>query len=138
MCGIIISLENNKYIWRQFNVKREGNTEFIKLHIRKKYKSFLNTVTDWEEVWISTLPKSKTPATDNEGNILLWHYKEICESMMPSNHISKAIEIHDFLEQCRTLENTTSFNVCPSHTGSYVVSVQQLCLDIQEHLDELE
>ena len=104
----------------------------------KKYNSFLNAVADNEEVWVLTLPNSQSFAMDDDGHILLWHYKELCEFMLTQNHNPKSIEIHDFLEQCELLESSTAFSICPSHTGLYVVPMQRLRSDIQEKLDELE
>lgn len=104
----------------------------------KRYKSFLNTVTDLEEVFVGLAIDKQVFVTNDEGLTLLWPYKEFCELMLSSNQIPKAIEIHDFLEYCRSLEDSAMFSIFPTNENSYIVSAKQLILDIQEHLDELE
>ncbi len=109
----------------------------LKATPEKRYKSFLNTVADSEEVW--GLAAADQPlAVDDDGCIRLWPYKEFCELMPAPGHRPIALEVHEFLEQCRSLEDDTRFSIFPTHENSYVVSAKQLCLDIQEHLDEVE
>lgn len=104
----------------------------------KRYKSFLNTVTDLEEVFVGFTPGENVFATDNNGLTLLWSHEEICELMLSSNQIPRSIEIHDFLEYCKSIDGSSMFSVFPTSESSYIVSAKQLILDIQEHLDELE
>ena len=105
----------------------------------KRYKSFLNTVTDLEEVWL--LCSNEGYATfDEDGfiNVLLWPQKEFCDYFISNNEEAVSIEIHDFLEKCKELDDTIRFMIFPTNVDSYVVTIEKLCLDIQEHLDELE
>ena len=104
----------------------------------KRYKSFLNTVADWEEVFVGITPDGNSFATDDKGCILLWSHKEICELMVSSHHIPKVIEVHDFLKYCESIGDATMFSVFPTTENSNIVSAKQLVLDINEHLDEVE
>ena len=104
----------------------------------KRYKSFLNTVADWEEVFVGVTPIEKIFATDDKGCILLWSHREICELMISSNQIPRAIDIHDFLEYCGSIGDSTMFSIFPTNENSYIVSAKQLILDVNKHLDEVE
>lgn len=110
----------------------------LKTTPEKRYKSFLNTVADREEIWVLISTDKKTLAVSEDGYILLWPYKEFCELMLSPNLNPQTIEVHDFLEQYITLGNSTGFSIFPTNENSYIVSAEQLCMDIQEHLDELE
>ncbi len=48
-----------------------------------------------------------------------------------------SIEIHKFLEKCKTLDKSIRFMVFPTDVDTYVVTADRLREDIQEHLDEL-
>lgn len=104
----------------------------------KRYKSFLNMVADLEAIWLSSSTAQALHTVDMVTCMSLWPCQEICELMLPTGQEAMSIEIHDFLEQCTALDDTVSFMVFPTNKNSYKVTVQQLCLDIQEHLDELE
>ena len=110
----------------------------LKTTPEKRYNSFLNTVTDREEVWGLISSDQNALAVNDDGCILLWSYKEFCELMLSPGYKPKAIEVHDFLEQCKALDHSVGFSIFPTKENSYVVSAEQLCSDIQEHLDELE
>lgn len=105
----------------------------------KRYKSFLNTVADLEEVWLLSSKEGYATFDENDYiNVLVWPRKEFCELFMSSDEKAVSIEIHKFLENCKKMEDNIRFMVFPNNFDSYVVTVEQLCLDIQEHLDELE
>lgn len=104
----------------------------------KRYKSFLTTVADREEVFVGVTPHKDVFATDDKGFMLLWAHQEICELMISTNQIPRAIEIHDFLEYCGSIGNSTTFSVFPTNENSYIISAKQLILDINEYLDQVE
>ena len=119
-------------------LNKEAFEGLLKTTPQKRYKSFLNTVTDREEVWGLISTDQKTLAVSNDGCIMVWPYKEFCELMLSPNYSPQVIEVHDFLELCKTLKKSACFSIFPTNENSYVVSAEQLCIDIQEHLDELE
>lgn len=105
----------------------------------KRYKSFLNTVADQETVWL--LHSNEGYATydiDGVVYVLIWPEKEYCEFMLEKNEVPVSMEIHSFLDNCRLLDSTISFMVFPTEKDSFVVSREQLCVDIEEHLSEIE
>ncbi len=104
----------------------------------KRYKSFLTTAADREEVWGLLAADETSLAVGNDGCICLWPYREFCELMMEPEERPGAIEIHDFLEWCEALDPSVGFNVFPTRENAYVVSREQLCTDMQKYLDEVE
>lgn len=110
----------------------------LKADPQKRYRSFLDTVTDREEVWLLSSEEGEaTVELDGVLHVLVWPRKEFCELMMSSDQ-PVPIEIHEFLEQCNSLDDSVRFMVFPTNENSYIVTAEQLCTDIQAHLDELE
>lgn len=68
----------------------------------------------------------------------LYHGLVLQRILRSPNYSPKLIEVHDFLEQSKALEDSTCFSIFPTHENSYIVSAKQLYADIQEHLDEVE
>lgn len=105
----------------------------------KRYKSFLNTVADLQEVWLLSSQDGEATLTLNGFiHVLLWPREEFCRLMMTHDQETMPIEVHDFLEKCKKLDNSTRFMVFPTKENSYIVTAEQLCRDIQDHLDEVE
>ena len=78
----------------------------------KRYQSFLNTVTDREEVWL--LDSETGYATfDAEGitYLLVWPEREFCEFLQSEGERPVAIEIHDFLSRGKKLDPSVQFMV---------------------------
>lgn len=111
----------------------------IKASPEKRYKNFLNTVTDLEEVWLLYSENGYATA-DFDGfiHILLWPQKEFCKYNISKDKKPCSLEIHEFLEKCKDLDNSIRFMVFPTDINSYVVTAEQLCSDITEHLEEIE
>ena len=64
----------------------------------KRYKNFLNTVTDLEKVWLlSSKDGCVTFDVDGFVHVMLWPRKEFCEFLMTPEEIPISMEIHDFL-----------------------------------------
>ena len=105
----------------------------------KRYRSFLNTVTDLEAVWL-LLSEDGYATFDADGftHVLVWPREEFCRFPLSENDKPVSIEIHKFLEKCKTLDKSIRFMVFPTDVDTYVVTADQLREDIQEHLDELE
>ena len=105
----------------------------------KRYKSFLNTVADQETVWLLQAENGyATFDLDDTIHLLVWPSQEFCEFLMEDDEIPVAIEVHEFLELCKSLTYSIKFMVFPTEKDSFVVTVDQLCFDIEEHLAEVE
>lgn len=105
----------------------------------KRYKSFLNTVADQEVVWLLKSEDGySTFDVDGIIYLLIWPAQEFCEIIREDGEIPIAIEIHEFLEKCRSLDQHVKFMVFPTKRDSFVVSAEQLCFDIEDHLAEIE
>ncbi len=110
----------------------------LKATPEKRYKSFLNMVADLEQVWLLSSTDRETPTVKSITHMSLWPCKEFCELMVSTGQKPISIEIHYFLEQIKALNDSVIFMIFPTNENSYEVTAKQLCLDIQEHLDELE
>lgn len=105
----------------------------------KRYKSFLSTVADSEEVWL--LSSKDGYATFDEGDfihLLIWPRKEFAEMFKNEDEEAVSIEVHKFIERCETLEENIRFMVFPTDKNSYVVTTEKLTDDITAYLDEVE
>ena len=105
----------------------------------KRYKSFLSTVADLEEVWL--LFSKEGYATFDEDDfvhLLVWPRQEFAEMFKSENEEVVSIEVHKFIEQCETVEENVRFMVFPTNTDSYVVTAEKLINDINEALEEVE
>ena len=106
---------------------------------KKRYKSFLSTIADLEEVWL--LFSNEGYATfdaDNYIHLLIWPRKEFTEMFKDDDEEVVSIEVHKFIEQCETLEENIRFMVFPTDKDSYVVTAEKLINDINEALEEVE
>ena len=110
-----------------------------KASAEKRYKSFLNTVADSEKVWL-LVSECGFATYDDKGyiHILVWPQKEYCLKFASPSEFPVDIEIHDFLERCKTLDDRTRFMVFPTFENTYVVSPEQLRLDIINQLERIE
>ncbi len=105
----------------------------------KRYKSFLSTVADLEEVWLlSSNEGYATFDADNYIDLLIWPRKEFAEMFKEDDEEVISIEIHQFIEQCKTLDENIRFMVFPTNNDSYVVETETLINDINNSLDEVE
>ena len=105
----------------------------------KRYKSFLTTVADLEKVWL--LASEDGYATfDADGyiHLLVWPRKEFAELFKGNNEEVISIDVHEFVEQCETVEENIRFMVFPTNDNSYVVDSEKIISDINLHLDEVE
>ena len=105
----------------------------------KRYKSFLTTVADLEEVWL--LSSDEGYATFDEDNyihLLIWPRKEFAEMFKEDDEKVISIEVHKFIEQCEAVDENVRFMVFPTDKDSYVVTTENLINDINDYLDEIE
>ena len=97
----------------------------MKASPEKRYKSFLTTVVDLEEVWL--LSSEEGYATfDADGfiHLLIWPRKEFAELFKGNDEEVISMEIHEF--------------VFPTNDNSYVVDAEKLMDDINACLEEVE
>ena len=105
----------------------------------KRYKSFLNTVVDQESVWLLQAEDGyATFDVDGTIHLLVWPEQEFCDFIKEEGELPVAIEVHDFLEKCKAIDQSIKFMVFPTEKDSFVVTADQLCFDIEEHLAEVE
>ena len=105
----------------------------------KRYKSFLSTVTDLQEIWL-LLSKEGYATLDLDGvvHVLVWPRKEICLLYRTGSEEAVSMEVHSFIERCKKLEEDIRFMVFPTEKDTFIVTVQQMCEDLVNHLEELE
>ena len=105
----------------------------------KRYKSFLNTVTDLEEIWFIS-GKSGYSSIDIDGyiHILVFPRKEFCEILMSDDERPYSMEVHDFLGKFHSSDENIRFMVFPTKENSCIVTSHQLCEDIAAYLEEIE
>lgn len=105
----------------------------------KRYKSFLNTVTDLEEVWfLSGKAGYATIDIDGYVHVLIFPRREFCEILMSDDERPSSMEIHDFVESCQSLDENIRFMVFPTKENSYIVTSSRLCEDIAAYLEAIE
>ena len=105
----------------------------------KRYKSFLNTVADRGEVWfLASDDGVVTYDFDGFINLPVWPGKEFCFGSETGDDTAVSMEVHEFLEHCRSLNENIRLMVFPTEENAYIVDSEQLVYDIQESLDEVE
>lgn len=111
----------------------------MKASAEKRYKSFLSTVADLGTVWLLSSKDGFATYDDKDYiYLLIWPKKEFCIEFAVQDEIPVDIEVHDFIERCKNLNNQTQFMVFPTSENAYVVSPEQLQLDITEQLELIE
>ena len=75
---------------------------------------------------------------DDTIHLMGWPEQEFCDFIREEGELPVSIEIHDFLEKCKTMDQSIKFMVFPMEKDSFVVSTDQLCFDVEEHLAEVE
>lgn len=105
----------------------------------KRYKSFLTTAADQAEVWL--LSSKDGYATFDDGgyiHLLIWAHREFAVLFQSAGGEPVSMEIHDFMEQCQSLDEHFRFMVFPTQKDTYVVTTKQLCEDLAACLEEVE
>lgn len=105
----------------------------------KRYKSFLNTVADLEEVWfLSSKDGFATFDANDVKYVLIWPREEFCKYLISEGEKPSSMEIHEFLKKCVNLKASVRFMVFPTKLDSFVTTAEKLCMDIRACLDEVE
>ncbi len=105
----------------------------------KRYKSFLTTVADLEAVWLLSSEEGyATLDVDGFIHLMIWPRKEFAELFKGNDEEVMSMEIHEFVEQCKTVEENIRFMVFPTNDNSYVVDAEKLIGDINAYLEEVE
>lgn len=120
-------------------MNKKGLIGLLNTSPEKRYKSFLSTVADSEEVWLlSSKDGYATFDEDDFIHLLIWPCKEFAEMFKDDDEEVVSIEVHKFIEQCEALEENIRFMVFPTDKDSYVVTTEILINDISAYLEEVE
>lgn len=105
----------------------------------KRYKNFISTVVDHEEVWLlSNEDGYATYDDENYTNLLVWAEKQFAE-MFADRDTAVSIEIHDFCELCKEMhDDNIGFLVFYNGKDAYWVDANKILCDIQEELSLVE
>lgn len=120
--------------------ERKKMLEIIKAPLTKRYKNFINTVVDSEQVWLLDGGNGYCSYDDgNEISIIVYPTEEF------ANYFSKGatpvmMEVHEFCRECNKLdkEKNILFAVFPNDENAMQVSPQALYYDLVEALEEVE
>lgn len=105
----------------------------------KRYKSFLNMAADTQQVWMLESEEGSA-IMEAEGylHLLVWPAIEFADLVREANEEAVCMDVHDFLDQCRSLGEAYRFMVFPTNADAWIVTAQELCDDLQAALDEVE
>ena len=103
----------------------------------KRYKSFCVQVADTEEVWLM----QDTPEVPvlQQDHICVWPDKAFV-TLYRDDAIPVMIEVHDFIDECRTRINNQDFIICvfPNTKDCCEILASKLLEAIQDELDLVE
>ena len=101
----------------------------------KRYRSFISSSCDTEEVWIAQCGTTISPF---ENEVTVWPAREFVELFVNEGH-PVVIDVHDFMEELSTIKNPNCIvHVFPNGKDSYDVSIKKLLADIQDELALIE
>ena len=105
----------------------------------KRYRNFISTVVDREEVWLlSNKHGYATYDDENYTNLLVWSEKAFAE-MYADGDTAVSIEIHDFCQRCEELtDEKIGFLVFYNGKDAYWTNANKILNDIQEELSLVE
>ena len=105
----------------------------------KRYRNFIGTVVDREEVWLlSSEDGYATYDDENYTNLLVWSEKQFAE-MFADGDNAIPIGIHDFCERCKEmLDDNIGFLVFYNGKDAYWADANRILNDIQEELSLVE
>lgn len=104
----------------------------------KRYKNFVSTVADFEEVWLlESIEGYATVDKDDIIYLLVWPKKEFAEKFKNGDH-PVAVEVHEFCERCKKIEDNIKFMVFPNGNDTCIVDADTILNDILEKLEEIE
>lgn len=133
----VMACDGRKGMVKTMNAKQFNG--IVNASPEKRYRNFLSTVTDREEIWFAECDGEQvTLDVDGYVNMLVWPQKEFCVFHLGPDDVPTSMEIHDFMESCRELDESVRFMVFPTDANCYVVSTKKLLKDLQAYLDEIE
>lgn len=108
---------------------------------KKRYRNFISTVADREEVWL--LENGEGYATfDDEEKIylLVWPEQEFAKWFSKEDENAVSIEVHEFCRRCLEMKDDSKiqFMVFPTEKDSWVVDTETILANILEELDRVE
>lgn len=105
----------------------------------KRYKNFISTVADREEIWMLSNNHGFTSFDDDFINLLVWPLKEYAE-MYQKDDSPISIEIHDFCDRLNNISHSDDvrFMVFPNNVDAFVVEPAKLLCDITSELNKIE
>lgn len=111
----------------------------IKAGPEKRYKNFIATVADLEEVWMLSSNDGFASFDDDNINLLVFPTKEYAEKFS-DGEVPIAIDVHDFCNRCSSCnpEEKIRFMVFPNGKDAFVVDVEKMLYDISAELDKIE
>ena len=110
----------------------------LKASPEKRYKSFLATAADTEEIWfLSSEDGEVMLEADGYIHLLVWPRKEFAEMFRQDGEEAASVEVHEFIEQCETQEDIR-FMVFPNDKDCYIVDAEKLAEDLNAALEEVE
>lgn len=107
----------------------------------KRYKHFLSTVADTEQVWLLKNNDGYACYDDGDGysNLIVYPAREYAEMFCGSDE-PELVEVHDFVDRCSELlqQDEIRFMVFPNQRDSYIVDAKKMYYDVMSALDEIE
>lgn len=108
---------------------------------KKRYRNFISTVADKEEVWL--LENGEGYATfDDEEKIylLVWPEQEFAKWFSKEDENAVSIEVHEFCRRCLEMKDDSKiqFMVFPTEKDSWVVDTESILANILEELNRVE
>ena len=89
-------------------------------------------------IWIMPLVDEDDDSKTKNIYAVLWPCKELSKYCSTECKGTVSMEIHEFLDSYKNLDETMQFVVFPTESDAYRVTWGQLYNDIVEHLEEIE
>lgn len=109
--------------------------------VEKRYRNFISTVVDREEVWLLENKECYTTFDDEEKiYLLVWPEQEFAEWFSKEDETAVSIEVHEFCRRCCKMKDNSKiqFMVFPTEKDSWVVDTETILENILEELDRVE
>lgn len=105
----------------------------------KRYKNFLSTVADTQEVWLLKNKEGYACYDDGHTNLIVYPAREYAEIFCGLDE-PEMVEVHDFVDRCSELlqQDEIRFMVFPNQRDSYIVDAKKMYCDVMLALDEVE
>lgn len=107
----------------------------------KRYRNFISTVVDREEVWLLENEEGYATFDDEEKTYLLvWPEQEFAKWFSKEDENAVSIEVHEFCRRCLEMKDNCKiqFMVFPTEKDSWVVDTETILANILEELGRVE